>query len=159
MPVVDIYLDEVAQFILTSTGPDVWSRIGEGISSAVTNGNPESKTVKYIHQRSSSTRIESYAPTLPISGECKYGDAAFDYVLNLWNTRAVGTAAETYLLTVELYKTPVSTDQYPAHKQKCSIQVDNPPGGEGTIASISYTINFIGDQTNGLYDVSAGTFA
>lgn len=151
---------DVAHFLLTATSPsDVWSRIGDGITDATINANPEKTTEAYIHESNATTTLERYAPNMPVTGKAKYGDAVFNYILNLWNTRAVGTAAETYILNVEYFKTPVSTDQYPAQKQKVVISIDTPPGGAGgATAQIGYTIDYIGDPTNGLYDVSAGTF-
>lgn len=156
----DIMRNDVAHFLLTATSPsDVWSLIGDGITSGAVNANPEVTSETYIHQASGSATLDRYAPTLPFSGKCKKGDAAFDYVNGLWKTRAVGSNARTYILEVDYYETPVSTDQYPARKQGVIVAIDNPPGGDGgQVAQISYTLHYDGDPVAGLYDVSAGTF-
>lgn len=156
----DMKRSQIAHFLLTDDDPsDVWSLIADGIPSSQVNANPETTTEAYVDQDNASTFVERYAPTLPIEGRAKKGDAVFDYVYALWKARATGSDAEAYILEVDYSVAPVSTDQYPAQKQKVSIQVDNPPGGEGgRTARISYTINFMGDPVDGLYDVSTGAF-
>jgi hypothetical protein len=156
----DIMRNQVAHFLLTDTSPsDVWSIIGDGITSGAVSGNPEITSETYINQAGATPTLDRYAPTMPVEGKCKLGDAAFDFINNLWKTRAIGTAAETYVLEVDLYATPTSTDNYTARKQKVVVAVDTPPGGDGgQVARISYTLHFVGDPTAGTYDVSTGAF-
>ena len=155
----NIMRKDIAHFLLTSTGPDVWSRIGDGIPDATPAANPEVTSETYIHETNATATLERYAPTLAITGKCKKGDAVFDFVNNLWKTKAVGSSAESYLLEVDLFATPSNTDNYAARKQKVVVAIDTPPGGAGgQVAQIGYTLHYVGDQTTGVYDVSAGTF-
>lgn len=156
----DIMRHQVAHFLLTDDDPsDVWSLIGDGITEGSVNGNPEVTSETYIHQSGASATLDRYAPTLPFSGKCKKGDAVFDYINNLWKTRAIGSDAESAVLEVDLYETPVSTDQYPARRNTVIVAVDTPPGGAGgQAAQISYTLHYSGDPIPGTYDVSASTF-
>ena len=150
---------QYATFLRTGTGPDVWSLIGSGVVAGTVNMNPDVTTETYVHEDGATTTIDHYAPVMPIEQTAIEGNPVFDFVNNLYKTRAVGSAAETYILQVELYKSPVSTDQYPAKKQKVSIQIDSFGGDGGKAPKINYTINYIGDPVAGLYDVSAGSFA
>lgn len=151
---------EFAIFLdITPATTPTWSRVGDGVTTGLVNYNPEVTTETYIHQDTATTTVERYAPNMPIEAQCINGDAVFELVDNLRRTRAIGTAAETDMLMVYLYETPVSTDQYPAELQPVSIQIDSFGGDGGVINRINFTINFRGNPTTGLYDVGAGTFA
>lgn len=151
---------EFATFLDTTpaTTP-TWSRVGDGVTTGLVNYNPEVTTETYIHEDTATTTVERYAPNMPIEAQCINTDAVFEFVDNLRRTRAIGTAAETDMLMVYLYETPVSTDQYPAELQPVSIQIDSFGGDGGVINRINFTINFRGNPTTGLYDLGAGTFA
>ena len=143
----------------TPSSTPTWSLIGDGVTTGTVNYNPEVTTEAYIHQDSATTTLERYAPTLPIEAQCVQGDAVFDFIDGLRQARAVGSDADTDMLMVYLYETPVSTDQYPAELQPVTIQIDSFGGDGATTNRINYTIGFRGDPTSGLYDVGAGTFA
>jgi hypothetical protein len=143
----------------TPASTPTWSLIGDGVTTGTVNYNPEVTTETYIHQDTGTSTLERYAPNMPVEAQCIEGDAVFEFIDNLRRTRAVGSAAETDMLLVYLYETPVSTDQYPAELQPVTIQIDSFGGDGGTINRINFTISFRGDPTTGLYDVSAGTFA
>lgn len=152
---------QFALFIDTTpaaTNP-TWSRVGEGVTTGTLNYNPEVTTETYIHEDTATTTLERYAPTFPLEAQCINTDAIFEFVDNLRRTRAIGTAAETEILLVNLYETPTSTDKYPAERQSVSIQIDSFGGDGGVTNRINFTINFMGDPTTGLYDVSANSFA
>lgn len=149
---------QLRHFLKTATGPDVWSLVGPGVITALINYNPEVTTETYIHEDVANIDVERYAPTMPIEATAINGDAVFEFVDNLRRTMAVLSDAETEMITVDLYETPVSGDQYPALKQTVSIQVDSFGGDGGASAKINYTINFKGAAVDGTYDLSASTF-
>ncbi len=154
---------EFATFINTTpSAAATYVKIGPGVTTGLVNYNPEVSTETYIHENIATISVEKYAPAMPIESTCINTDAVFEYIDGL-RRGATGPAvlsdAETDILLVYLYETPVSTDQYPAQKQPVSVQIDS-FGGEGGIANkINYTLNFRGAPTNGLYDVGANTFA
>src|SRR5690349_19736948 len=121
-----------------------YSLVGDGVTAGTINYNPETTTETYITQDNATMTLERYAPTFPIEAQALEGDPVFEFVDNLRRTRAVGTAAETDVLLVYMYETPVSTDQYPAEKQPVSIQIDSFGGDGGKTTRINYTINFRG---------------
>lgn len=143
----------------TPASTPTWSRVGDGVTTGVVNYNPEVTTETYIHQDTATTTMERYAPNMPVEAQCINTDAVFEFIDGLRRSRAVGSAAETDMLMVYLYETPVSTDQYPAELQPVSIQIDSFGGDGGVINRINYTINFRGNPTTGLYDVSGNSFA
>lgn len=160
MPTAKVKRSQFAIFLNTTPlAAATYSRIGDGVTTGTVNYNPETTTETYIHQDTSTSTLERYAPNMPIEGQCINGDAVFEFIDNLRRTRAVGSDADTDMLMVYMYETPVSTDQYPAEKQPVSIQIDSFGGDGGTINKINYTINFRGNATTGLYDVSGNSFA
>lgn len=130
--------------------------IGDGITAAQIEYNPQTLEETYIHQDSGSTEVESYRPTLPIEATAKSGDEAFDFIDALRKSRAVLDAAKTTIVNVWLYETETA-GSWPAEEQEVSIQVDSFGGDGGSSAKISYTINFIGDPVDG--DFNMTTFA
>ena len=142
----------------TPAASPTWSLVGKGVTTGTVNYNPETTTETYVHEDTATTTLERYAPNMPVEAQCINGEAIFEFIDNLRRTRAVGTDAETDMLMVYLYETPVSTDQYPAELQHVSIQIDSFGGDGGVTNRINFTINFIGDPTLGTYDVSAAGF-
>lgn len=143
----------------TPAGSPTWVKLGPGVTSGIVNYNPEVTTETYIHEDTATTLVERYAPSIPIEASCINTDAIFEFIDNLRRTRATLTDAETDILLVYGYETPVTTDQYPAELQPVSIQIDS-FGGEGGVANkINFTIGFRGAATTGLYDVSTNSFA
>lgn len=145
-------------FLNTGTAEaPTWSLIGDGVTTASINYNPQTSEEVYIHEDSGTTQIESYKPTMPLEATAKKGDPAFDYVDNLRKTRAVLSAAEGEVVNVWLYETPTD-GEYPAERQKVSIQIDEFGGDGGSAAKISYTLNFMGDPIIGTFNPSTLTF-
>jgi hypothetical protein len=155
---VPIKRKEVKHFLNTGTSSTpVYSLIGDGVTSAKINMNPQTLEETYIHETTGHTQIESYRPTLPIEMTAKHGDAAFDFVENLRVNRAILSDAQTDLVNVWLYETPVA-GAYPAEKQSVSIQVDDFGGEGGTVAKLNYTINYLGDPVKGTFNPTTLTF-
>lgn len=158
MTEANIKRSQVQSFLLTDDSPETWSLIGSGVSTGTINYNPETSSETNIHEDNATIEVERYAPTFPVEAKAIKGNAVFDFIDAMRKSRATLTDAHAYLMNVELYETPVSTDQYPAEKQLVSIQIDSFGGDGGVVNRISYTINYIGDPVRGKYDVSAGTF-
>lgn len=138
-------------------GPAAYELIGDGITTAAINYNPQTTEEVYIHQDSGSTSLESYKPNMPIEAEAKKGDAAFDFVDGLRKSRAVLSAAETDIVNVWLYETPTA-GAYPAEKQNVSISIDNFGGEGGKAAKVSYTISFLGNPVAGTFNPTTKAF-
>ncbi len=149
---------EVATFLNTGTlVTPVWSRIGEGVTTAAIQYNPQTTEETYIHEDSGSTIIESYKPNMPIEATAINTDVVFEFVDALRKSRAVLSAAETEIVNVWLYETP-TTGTYPAERQSVAIQIDDFGGDGGTAAKINYTINFLGDPVAGTFNPTTLAF-
>ena len=147
-----------ATFLDTNPGGAAdYVMIGDGITNAVINYNPQTLEETYINQDSGTIEVQSYRPNLPIEATAKSGDDVFDFIDQLRKDRAVLDAAKTTVVNVWLYETPTG-DSYPAELQEVSIQIDSFGGEGGGATKINYTINFVGTPTVGVFDVVLKSF-
>lgn len=141
----------------TPSAAATWSLIGDGITDASVNMNPQTSEEVYIHQDSGSTEVESYKPTMPIEASCMAGDAVWEFIDTLRKDRAVLGDAYTDIVNVWLYETPTA-GEYPAELQPVAIQIDTFGGPGGESNKINYTINYRGDPTPGTFNPTTSTF-
>jgi len=131
--------------------------LGEGITSAAINYNAQTTDETYINQDSGTTEINSYRPTMPIEAKHIETDEALDYLDNLRRTRPVGSASYTKIVNVLMYETP-SGGEYPAEEQDVSVQFDTFGGEGGAKNSMSLTLNYRGEATQGTFNPTTATF-
>lgn len=147
-----------ATFLDTNpSGAADYVMIGDGVTTATINYNPQTLEETYINQDSGTTEVQSYRPNLPIEATAKNGDEVFDFIDALRKARAVLDAAKSSIVNVWMYETPTG-DAYPAEKQTVSIQIDSFGGDGGAATKINYTVNFLGDPVLGTFDVVLKTF-
>lgn len=141
----------------TPASTPTWSLIGDGVADAALNMNPETTSETYIHQDGATTNVEKYAPSMALDSVAVDGDAVFEFIEGLRRAQATLTDAETEVLDVYLYETPVS-GAYPATKHSCSIAVDTTGGAGGVSNRISYTIYKNGDPVPGMFNPTTLAF-
>jgi hypothetical protein len=144
----------VGTFINTGTilSPD-WVLLGTGITSAKINMNPKTTEETYIDDDNASISVDSYAPTLPIEQIANEGEDAFEYLDAIRKNRSTLGDAESEIVNVYMYFTPVLT-YYRAEKQAVGIQVDDFGGDGGKPVKLNYTINYIGEPVLGEFSPS-----
>lgn len=128
-----------------------WSLIGDGVTTATINYNPQTVEETYIIDDTASIAVESYAPNFPVEMTAISGDAVFAYIDVLRKGRSTLATAETEIVNVWLYRTP-ALGYYLAEKQAVSIQVDDFGGDGGSATKLNYTINFVGDPVKGYFN-------
>jgi hypothetical protein len=128
----------------------VYSLINVGVTDATINKNPEVVTEQYIGNASGTSFVERYAPTMPVEMTANSDDAVYEYVENLSRTLATLDTAETDMVHVYYWETS-TTGGYPATKFDVSISVDTEGGPGGTAYRLGFTINFMGDPTQGAF--------
>lgn len=147
---------DFASFLNTGNeASPVWSRMGKGITSQKISYNPQTSSETYINEDSATTSVDSYAPTMDAPQTAYAGDPVFDYVDALRQKRAVGVDCETEMLLVYIYD--ANENKYAAEKQKVAIQIDDFGGDGGASNVITYTLNFIGEATQGTCAIADGT--
>lgn len=134
--------------------------LGDGVTEAAIEYNPQVTTEQYIHEDSGTTSIDSYAPNMPVDASCKLGDPVFEYVDELRKARAVQADAQTDVVNVWLYEDSIDLydEVFPAEKQAVSISINNFGGAANVANKINFTINYIGDPIVGTFDITDNTF-
>ncbi len=150
-----IKTSKIAAFVNTGkTAAEVWSRIRKQ-SELKLAYDAETEEDTFVDEEAPTTSVERYKVSIDGEMVAFVGDPLFDYLDNLRQSRATGTAAETDVLLVYLYDAKESA--YAAEKNRASIQIKDFGGeGGGGTASISYTITLIGDPTKGVCTVEEG---
>jgi len=128
-----------------------WSLIGDGVTTAVINYNPQTVEETYIINDTASISVDSYAPNFPVEMTAISGDAVFAYVDTLRKGRSTLATAETEIVNVWMYRTP-ALGYYLAEKQAVSIHVDDFGGDGGAATKLNYTVNFVGDPVKGYFN-------
>lgn len=149
---------EMAHFLdTTPKTTETWSEIGEGHAALSTSYNGETETQQWINQRTGSTFLKNYAPTIATSQVAYKGDPIFDFVDDLSFNLAVGADSETSYLEVRIYNATTMTS-VPARKFRVSIVIDSEGDAATDPLSRSYNINFMGDPIIGTFNPSTHTF-
>lgn len=151
---------EMAHFLNTtpSASTPEWNQIGEGHAALSTTYNGETETQQWINQRTGSTYLKNYAPTIDTSQVAYVGDPVFDFVDDLSFKLAVGSDAETEYLEVRIYNAADGETTYPARKFRVSIVITSEGDAATDPLSREYTINFMGDPEIGTFDPTTKTF-
>lgn len=149
---------EFAAFLNTTpSGTATWSRMGKGITGQTVSYNPTVTTEQYIDEDNATSFVDAYAPSINTPQTCYAGEAVFDYVDGLRQSRAVGADAETEVLLVYIYDATGTPPTYAAEKCTAVISIEEFGGDAGAPTQITYTVNLNGDPTPGTCTISNGT--
>ena len=131
--------------------------LSPGVTTASINYNPQMIEEAYIADRSGTKQLESISPEMPLEMSGKAGDPVFDFIDNIIWTQALGTATETTLVTVQLYKKP-TTGAYPAKQQKVSVSYEST--GDEALQALKNNVSllFMGDPVFGTFNPTTREF-
>lgn len=151
---------QIKHFVNTTTTTGaVYSLLGVGVTTTTPAMNPKTTEETYVHQDTATITIDSYAPTMPVEMTPDTTDAVFQFIDAIRKNRKTLSEAQTDIVEVRLYETS-SGNAYPATKQTVSVQIDEGLGGDGGVpAKIKFTFNYIGDPTQGSFNVSTLAFS
>lgn len=134
-----------------------YALLGQGIASATIDFGAQTKDVHYIHEAQGRTRTTSYKQTLPLDIVVDSADEAFAYLDALSDTLPRGASAQTDIVHVKLWRTPVGSE-YPAVKLPVEIQFGNLGGDGGDDLMLNVTLNGAGDQVEGTFNPTTLAF-
>lgn len=138
------------------TGSEEYALIGEGVTEMTISFGAQTTTSQYIHQASANTTTTGYQPNAPITAEMVKDDRVLQFVNNLRRRRATGSDAETYIVNADVFEK--TGNSCPAEKQKVSIQIDSYGGAASDPLGLGFTLNYMGDPTQGTFNLSSNTF-
>lgn len=151
---------DVARHINTTPGTDAatWSLMGTGFKAAGDTPAAQTKSRKYINNKSASKSVVSYDWSAPIEIDQVADEAAVEYIYNIGHRELTGADAETEYLEVYLDK-PVSgkEGEYEARKRRVAIEVADMPEEDGELG-ITGNLLGIGDPVIGKYNLTTKTF-
>lgn len=162
---VKVMRSKLRHYLLTATSPaDVWSQLNKGISSLSSNFNPEVEEEAYIGDDASTKYSTGLAVETTFDMNYDSADAANDYIFDIMWARSIGSAAETYMLTVDMLETtttgvaPDEVTTYAAIKDKVGIAFNSMGDEAVKPLKISVTLGHQGDPVFGEYEPITGVF-
>lgn len=162
---VKVMRSKLRHYLLTDTDPaDVWSQLNKGISSLSSSFNPEVEEEAYIGDDASTKYSTGLAVETTFDMNYDSADAANDYIFDIMWARSIGSAAETYLLSVDMMEattTGVAPDEvttYAAIKDKVGIAFNSMGDEAVKPLKISVTLVHQGDPVFGEYEPITGVF-
>jgi len=137
----------------TITGTPTWAIFGQGHPNLSTSYNPETETYQWINQKSGTTILKNYAPSIGTEQIAHKGDPIYDFVdKKSWNL-SIGDAALTDILEVRAYNAASLTDtSFPARLFEATIWVDNEGDAATDPLSRAYNIGFNNDPIFGTFN-------
>lgn len=149
-----------ARYLNTAPGTDaaVWSLMGTGVKTAGDTPAAQTKSRKYINDKSASKSVNGYDWSAPIEMDQVAAEAAVEFVYNIGYRELTGENAETEYLEVDLDK-PVSGAEgtYEARKRRVAVEVADMPEEDGELG-ITGNLLGIGDPVFGKFNVTTKTF-
>ena len=159
-----IMRSKMRHYIQTVASPETWKQLNKGITSLTSSYNPEIEEEAYIGDDVKTKYVTKLATETAFDMLYDSADLANDYIFKTMWDRKIGSAAETYLLSVDMTEATVTGTEpdivttYAAVKDKVSI-VYNSMGDEAVKPlKISVSLVHQGDPVFGQYNPDTGAF-
>ena len=159
-----IMRSKMRHYIQTAATPVTWKQLNKGITSLTSSYNPEIEEEAYIGDDVKTKYVTMLATETAFDLLYDSSDDANTYLFGIMWDRKIGSAAETYLLSVDMTEATVTGTEpeivttYKAVKDKVSV-VYNSMGDEAVKPlKISVSLVHQGDPVFGQYEPVTGVF-
>lgn len=159
-----IMRSKMRHYIQTAATPVTWKQLNKGITSLTSSYNPETEEEAYIGDDVKTKYVTMLATETAFDLLYDSSDDANTYLFGIMWDRKIGSAAETYLLSVDMTEATVTGTEpdivttYEAVKDKVSV-VYNSMGDEAVKPlKISVSLVHQGDPVFGQYEPVTGVF-
>lgn len=159
-----IMRSKMRHYIQTAATPVTWKQLNKGITSLTSSYNPEIEEEAYIGDDVKTKYVTMLATETAFDLLYDSADDANTYLFGIMWDRKIGSAAETYLLSVDMTEATVTGTEpdivttYEAVKDKVSV-VYNSMGDEAVKPlKISVSLVHQGDPVFGQYNPDTGVF-
>lgn len=159
-----IMRSKMRHYIQTAATPVTWKQLNKGITSLTSSYNPEIEEEAYIGDDVKTKYVTMLATETAFDLLYDSSDDANTYLFGIMWDRKIGSAAETYLLSVDMTEATTTGEDpdivttYEAVKDKVSV-VYNSMGDEAVKPlKISVSLVHQGDPVFGQYEPVTGVF-
>ena len=159
-----IMRSKMRHYIQTAATPVTWKQLNKGITSLTSSYNPEIEEEAYIGDDVKTKYVTMLATETAFDLLYDSADDANTYLFGIMWDRKIGSAAETYLLSVDMTEATTTGEDpdivttYEAVKDKVSV-VYNSMGDEAVKPlKISVSLVHQGDPVFGQYEPVTGVF-
>ncbi|RGX53772.1 hypothetical protein DWV16_16225 [Anaerotruncus sp. AF02-27] len=134
-----------------------YALMGDGFSEANEQLNPTQKDTHYIHQRSGTSSITGYAPTMAFVAERENADPVIQFICEIGELRKTGSDCVTDVILVDTWDTTAGKQK--AYKQQVAIKADAVRGGNaGESLAVTGSLLYRGDAVEGEWDPATKAF-
>jgi hypothetical protein len=149
---------QIATFLnISSSSSANYKLVGVGVTTYKIAMNPKKTTETYISDNSATTTVDSYEPSGAVTLQAVAGDPLYNYLDAMRRNPAVLDDAVTDLVDVYMYQSS-SSGAYPADKHSVAVEINDFGGDGGMPAEISFTFNYNGAPTSGMYNPTSASF-
>ena len=155
---------KMRHYIQTAATPVTWKQLNKGITSLTSSYNTEIEEEAYIGDDVKTKYATKLATETTFDMLYDSADDANIYLFGIMWDRKIGTAAETYLLSVDMTEAtttgtePDIVTTYAAVKDKVSIAFNSMGDEAVKPLKISVTLGHQGDPVFGQYNPDTGVF-
>lgn len=148
------YLDVAATGAETSN----FAFMGAGFKSLEENPSAQTKSRKYVCDKSASQSINGYSWSTPFELDQIREQSAVDFICNIGEQQLTGADVERDYVIVDLSQ-PVtgSTNTYNARKIKVAVELASFSNDDGDLGATGNLLG-VGDIVNGSFNTSTRTF-
>lgn len=131
--------------------------MGTGFNSLNEQPNAQTNQKTYINEVNSTTNITSYQPVFAYNSDLMKDEEAVYALYKTGRNRDTGVNAEFDYYRVDLFENR-NGNHYPARKMRVSNEVSSFDGEGGQEITVSGNLNQIGDNIDGMFDVTTRNF-
>lgn len=146
------YMD-VTSVVKDAESQVVWALMGAGWMSNTESPSAQTKSRKYINEKSERENITRYKPSFAFEVMLMFNKPEVCIVYDIYKKRKTGAAAVITMATVDLFKTPVE-GYYPAYKGNYAVAVSSCDDDDDMI--IKGNFNGQGDEAIGWFNPTTG---
>ena len=137
-------------------GERVYRRLGAGWMSMTESPSAQTKSRKFINEKSERENITRYKPTFAFETLLMFNDPAIRKVYKIYKQRKTGTDAIVTVITVDMFD-KATNGSYPAYKGNYAVQVSSCDDEDDLI--IKGNLACQGDEVEGWFNPATGTWS
>lgn len=130
--------------------------MGSGFTTLDEDFGPQTESVKYVNEVSSSSDVVSYETSFPFEADQIAEEKAIEALYNVGRNHLVGSDAQFDYVRVELWQKGDADNTFEARKFVVSAEVSE-LSGENKM-QLSGNLNAVGDPVLGTFNTSTKTF-